>query len=132
MRGPVGGGNGGWGMAMDKLMKRRSVRHVELKEGNLTIDIPVPAQILPKGAKGDEMCKMRYTAATVRSFPFYPRTDTWPDQSLPLPLLAHQCDPDDFQRSKYTLRPFLYGRKTELFIVMVRSVSNFVSFVASP
>jgi chitin synthase len=40
----------------------------------------------------EEMNKMRYTAAT--------------------------CDPDDFLRSKYTLRPFLYGRKTELFIVM--------------
>ncbi|KAJ7150196.1 chitin synthase [Mycena filopes] len=40
----------------------------------------------------EEFSKMRYTAAT--------------------------CDPDDFMRSKYSLRPFLYGRQTELFIVM--------------
>ena len=31
---------------------------------------------------------------------------------------ACTVDPDEFVRSKYCLRPFLYGRKTELFIVM--------------
>ena len=40
----------------------------------------------------EEMTKLRYTAAT--------------------------CDPDQFMRSKYSLRPFLYGRHTELFVVM--------------
>jgi hypothetical protein len=30
---------------------------------------------------------------------------------------ACTSDPDDFVRDKYTLRPFLYGRQTELFIV---------------
>lgn len=48
---------------------------------------------MPKQYDGsEEHTKMRYTAAT--------------------------CDPDDFMRSKYSLRPFLYGRHTELFIVL--------------
>ncbi|KAL7415762.1 glycosyltransferase family 2 protein [Mrakia frigida] len=91
MRGPVSSG-AGWGLARENMMKRRDVRQIELKEGNLVLDVPVPAQIVPPGNKSEEMNKMRYTAAT--------------------------CDPDDFQSSKYTLRPFLYGRKTELFVVM--------------
>lgn len=83
----------GYSVAREKLMKRRSVRHVELQNGNLVIDVRVPSHIVPKGMDNvEEMTKMRYTAAT--------------------------CDPDDFMRSKYTLRPYLYGRHTELFIVM--------------
>lgn len=31
---------------------------------------------------------------------------------------AATCDPDDFERAKFSLRPFLLGRQTELFIVM--------------
>lgn len=74
-------------------MRRRSVRHVELQNGNLIIDVKVPSHIVPKGMDDiEEVTKMRYTAAT--------------------------CDPDDFMRSKYSLRPYLYGRHTELFIVM--------------
>ena len=42
--------------------------------------------------KAEEMTKMRYTAAT--------------------------CDPDEFKVNRYSLRPYLYGRQTELFIVM--------------
>lgn len=50
LQGPVAGGSAGaWGMARDRLLKRRSVRHVELKAGNLVLDIPVPHQIVPKG-----------------------------------------------------------------------------------
>lgn len=83
----------GYSVARDKLMKRRSVRHVELQNGNLVLDVKVPSHIVPKGMDNvEEMTKMRYTAAT--------------------------CDPDDFMRSKYSLRPYLYGRHTELFIVM--------------
>lgn len=82
----------GWTDARDKLMKRRSVRQVELQQGNLVIDVPVPGHIVPPGQKSEEMTTMRYTAAT--------------------------CDPDEFMRQKYSLRPYLYGRKTELFIVM--------------
>ena len=83
----------GYSVAREKLMKRRSVRHVELQNGNLVLDVKVPSHIVPKGMDStEEMTKMRYTAAT--------------------------CDPDDFMRSKYSLRPYLYGRHTELFIVM--------------
>lgn len=91
--GGLASGNGNWAAAREKLMKRRSVRHVALSEGGtLVYDIPVPAQIIPTGAKQEEMTKMRYTAVT--------------------------CDPDEFMRNKYTLRPFLLGRRTELYIVM--------------
>lgn len=86
------GSTAGYSAAREKLMKRRSVRHVELQDGNLVLDVQVPSHIVPKGDTSDEMNKMRYTAAT--------------------------CDPDDFMRSKYFLRPYLYGRHTELFIVM--------------
>ncbi|KAI0360959.1 chitin synthase 2 [Trametes cingulata] len=83
----------GWSTAREKLMKRRSVRQVELKEGNLVLDMQVPSHIVPKGMDHvEEMTKLRYTAAT--------------------------CDPDDFMRQKYSLRPYLMGRRTELFIVM--------------
>ena len=69
------------------------MRQVELQQGNLVLDMPVPSHIIPKGIETkEEMTTLRYTAAT--------------------------CDPDEFMRSKYTLRPYLYGRKTELFIVM--------------
>ncbi|TCD62499.1 Chitin synthase, class 2 [Steccherinum ochraceum] len=85
--------NTGYSQAKEKMLRRRSVRQVELQEGNLVVDLQVPSHILPKGIESkEEMTKLRYTAAT--------------------------CDPDDFMRSKYTLRPFLYKRQTELFIVM--------------
>ncbi|KAI0720104.1 chitin synthase [Cerioporus squamosus] len=83
----------GYSVAREKLMKRRSVRQVELQQGNLVLDMDVPTHIVPKSMdKTEEMTKLRYTAAT--------------------------CDPDDFMRQKYTLRPYLMGRRTELFIVM--------------
>lgn len=83
----------GYSVAREKLMKRRSIRHVELQNGNLVLDAHVPSHIIPKGKSDvEEMSKLRYTAAT--------------------------CDPDDFMRKKYSLRPYLYGRHTELFIVM--------------
>lgn len=83
----------GYSVAREKFLKRRSVRQVELQQGNLVLDMPVPSHIIPKGIETkEEMTTLRYTAAT--------------------------CDPDDFMRSKYSLRPHLYGRQTELFIVM--------------
>ncbi|KAL4252465.1 Chitin synthase [Abortiporus biennis] len=83
----------GYSAAREKMLNRRSVRQVELQEGNFVIDMQVPSHIVPKGSENrEEMSKLRYTAAT--------------------------CDPDDFMRSKCSLRPYLYGRKTELFIVM--------------
>ncbi|KAF9029992.1 chitin synthase [Hymenopellis radicata] len=83
----------GYSVAREKMLKRRSVRQVELFQGNLVLDMDVPSHIVPSTrTHEEEMTKMRYTAAT--------------------------CDPDDFMKSRYSLRPFLYGRQTELFIVM--------------
>lgn len=42
---------------------------------------------------------------------------------------AATCDPDDFMRSKYSLRQYLYGRDTELFIVMTMYNEDEVLFV---
>lgn len=57
--------SGAWSSAREKLMKRRSVRQVELYQGNLVLDVPVPSHLVPKAAGGsEEMTKMRYTAAT--------------------------------------------------------------------
>ncbi|KAJ7292821.1 chitin synthase [Mycena rebaudengoi] len=83
----------GYSAVHEKMMKRRSVRQVELFQGNLVLDMQVPTHIVPQGKQDiEEFSKMRYTAAT--------------------------CDPDEFLRSKYSLRPFLLNRHTELFIVM--------------
>ena len=83
----------GYSTAKEKMMRRRSVRQVQLFQGNLVLDVPVPSHIVPAGKHDvEEMSKLRYTAAT--------------------------CDPDDFMSSRYSLRPYLMGRETELFIVM--------------
>ncbi|KAF8578758.1 glycosyltransferase family 2 protein [Ramaria rubella] len=89
--------------AREQLMRRRSMRQVELQHGNLVLDVQVPSHIVTGNSKSEEMTKMRYTAAT--------------------------CDPDDFMRKKYTLRPYLYGRQTELFIVMTMYNEDEVLFV---
>ncbi|KAG0203399.1 Chitin synthase, class 2 [Mortierella sp. GBA30] len=75
-------------------LNRRSVCHVPLTDGNLVMDCPVPRQLLENVRfKGEhEFEYMRYTAAT--------------------------CDPNDFFQERYTLRPTMYHRQTELFIVM--------------
>ena len=84
-------------------MKRRSVKQVQLFRGNLVLDVPVPSHITPAGKGDEEFTKMRYTAAT--------------------------CDPDDFMSSRYSLRQYLYGRDTELFIVMTMYNEDEVLFV---
>jgi len=98
------GSTAGWSVVREKLMKRRSVKQVQLFRGNLVLDVPVPSHITPSG-KGDieEFSKMRYTAAT--------------------------CDPDDFMSSRYSLRQYLSGRDTELFIVMTMYNEDEVLFV---
>jgi len=94
----------GYSVAREKMMNRRSVRQVELFQGNLVLDMQVPSHIVPQGKHDiEEFCKMRYTAAT--------------------------CDPDDFMRSRYSLRPYLMGRQTELFIVMTMYNEDEVLFV---
>ncbi|TRM61502.1 glycosyltransferase family 2 protein [Schizophyllum amplum] len=86
------------------MLKRRSVRKVELVQGNLVLDMQVPSHIIPGDKKGvEEFSKMRYTAAT--------------------------CDPDDFMGSRYALRQFLSGRHTELFIVMTMYNEDEILFV---
>ena len=99
-----GSSSAGWSVVREKLMKRRSVKQVQLFRGNLVLDVPVPSHITPAG-KGDieEFSKMRYTAAT--------------------------CDPDDFMSSRYSLRQYLSGRDTELFIVMTMYNEDEVLFV---
>jgi Chitin synthase N-terminal len=71
-------------------------RRVQLTGGNLVLDCPVPNKYLEAVPNRDakEFTHMRYTAAT--------------------------CDPSEFASQGYTLRQHLLGRKTELFIVMVR------------
>ncbi|KAK0208700.1 chitin synthase [Desarmillaria ectypa] len=94
----------GYSIAKEKMLKRRSVRQVELFQGNLVLDMDVPTRLVPSGKEHEEeMTKMRYTAAT--------------------------CDPDDFMKSRYSLRPYLYGRHTELFIVMTMYNEDEVLFV---
>jgi len=97
------GGSPAYSSARENLMRRRSKRQVELQQGNLVLDVPVPTHIVTGNNKSEEMSTMRYTAAT--------------------------CDPDDFMRKKYTLRPYLYGRKTELFIVMTMYNEDEILFV---
>jgi cellulose synthase/poly-beta-1,6-N-acetylglucosamine synthase-like glycosyltransferase len=74
--------------------RRRAVKHVPLTNGNLVVDCPVPNKLLEQCAirNRDEVTKLRYTAIT--------------------------CDPDDFSQRNYTLRPAIYKRKTEIFIVV--------------
>ena len=72
----------------------KTIKRVELYQGNLVLDCAVPDKLLQMCAnKTDrEMTHMRYTAAT--------------------------CDPNDFKDERYTLRQLLYPRRTELFIVV--------------
>ncbi|CEP16602.1 hypothetical protein [Parasitella parasitica] len=75
---------------------KRSSTHkkkVALFQGNFVLDCPVPTRLMEASARKDkEFSMMRYSAVT--------------------------CDPNDFAANKYTLRPQLMNRETELFIVM--------------
>ncbi|KAI9254674.1 chitin synthase 1 [Sporodiniella umbellata] len=74
--------------------QRRATRRVPLTNNHLVLDCPIPDRLLGalNGSEHEEFCQLRYTAAT--------------------------CEPDDFQSQGFTLRPKLYHRETELFIVM--------------
>ncbi|KAF9580736.1 hypothetical protein BGW38_002488 [Lunasporangiospora selenospora] len=72
----------------------KTTKKVTLTQGNLVLDCPVPTKlldVLPRKI-GDEFTTMRYTAVT--------------------------SDPNDFPNQNYTLRPKMFQRETELFIVM--------------
>ncbi|ORX91530.1 glycosyltransferase family 2 protein [Basidiobolus meristosporus CBS 931.73] len=85
--------------------RKRNMKYVELTSGNLVIDCPVPDKVVSNVlyADSEEFTQMRYTAAT--------------------------CDPNDFLKERYTLRPALYGRTTELFIVMTMYNENEELFI---
>ncbi|KAI8079538.1 chitin synthase 1 [Gilbertella persicaria] len=80
----------------DGALRRKVTRRLQLTNNNLVIDCPIPDRLL--GALSftdqdyDEFSQLRYTAAT--------------------------CEPDHFESEGYTLRPKIYDRETELFIVM--------------
>jgi len=79
--------------AQPRRHKAIAKKQVELVQGNLVLDNPVPSKLtsfLPR--RDAEFTHMRYTAAT--------------------------CDPDDFQKDGYTLRSSLLGRETQLFIAV--------------
>ncbi|KAJ2097573.1 hypothetical protein GGI09_003755, partial [Coemansia sp. S100] len=74
--------------------RNRKLQKVVLTAGNLVVDCPVPKSVLQAGEYQEdrEFTHMRYTAVT--------------------------CDPNYFANEKYSLRPVLLERKTELFIVL--------------
>ncbi|QIW94661.1 hypothetical protein AMS68_000179 [Peltaster fructicola] len=77
----------------------KTVREVQLLDGNLILDCPVPPRLLNQvrssdAPQRDEFSHMRYSAAT--------------------------CDPADFYKKRFTLRQCLFSKRrhTELFIVV--------------
>ncbi|CDS10052.1 hypothetical protein LRAMOSA02729 [Lichtheimia ramosa] len=83
----------GYSMPSSRHDPSKRTKRVPLYKGNLVIECPVPSRLMHANPRKDaEFSHMRYSAVT--------------------------CDPDDFVRSRYTLRPRLMNRQTELFIVM--------------
>ncbi|CAG8520337.1 uncharacterized protein OCT59_021599 [Rhizophagus irregularis] len=73
--------------------RRYTQKEIKLSDGHFVYDCPVPTGLTTKvPLKEKEFDKVRYTACT--------------------------CDPDDFEREKYTLRQKTYERDTEIFIVI--------------
>ncbi|TIB12944.1 hypothetical protein E3P92_02430 [Wallemia ichthyophaga] len=74
----------------------KTTKRVELQDGNLVLDCPVPTRLLDMchNREGDEFTHMRYTAAT--------------------------CDPSQFDAERYTLRQQMYSppRRTEIMICL--------------
>ena len=89
--------------AQPRRNKALTKKQVKLTSGNLVLDNPVPSKLtsfLPR--RDSEFTHMRYTAAT--------------------------GDPDDFVKDGYTLRPALFGRETQLFIVVTMYNENEILF----
>nr|UOP56887.1 putative chitin synthase 3 [Thecaphora frezii] len=77
-----------------QLRRHKTKKNVRLTHGNLVLDCPVPSKLqtfLSRRGE-DEFTTMRYSAVT--------------------------CEPDDFAAENFTLRPALYNRHTEIFIVV--------------
>jgi len=93
---------GGFGAPPDSAHLRRNLtnRRVKLTKGNLVIECQIPTRLssfLPRKIQ-DEFLQTRYTAVT--------------------------CGPEEFNDKNYTLRPSLYNRQTELFIVVTMYNEN--------
>ncbi|OZJ04329.1 hypothetical protein BZG36_02372 [Bifiguratus adelaidae] len=73
---------------------RKTVRHIELQQGNLVFDHPVSTKLLQQVRynQGEEFTHMRYSAIT--------------------------CDPAQMVACKYTVRQQLWKRRTELMIIV--------------
>ncbi|KAF9926481.1 Chitin synthase, class 1 [Linnemannia zychae] len=82
----------------------KTTKNVQLTDGNLVLMSPVPTHYLQhqKQQEGEEWEFMRYSAVT--------------------------CDPDDFKDENYTLRPAMWNRETELFIVVTMYNENEILF----
>lgn len=89
----------------------KTVKRVELSNGNLVLDCPVPEKLLQMCTLKNErefthmrcaynvLATLSYLGcASAESFDFFPLLDT-----------AATCDPDDFMSERYTLRQVLYG-----------------------
>ncbi|KAJ9474819.1 Chitin synthase 1 [Pseudozyma hubeiensis] len=76
----------------DRIMRKRTVKRIPLQDGNLVLDIPVASSISKSNTNNPEFAEMRYQACT--------------------------SDPDRFIEERYTLRPWMYGRETEMAIVL--------------
>ncbi|KDQ55846.1 glycosyltransferase family 2 protein [Jaapia argillacea MUCL 33604] len=72
--------------------RHKTKRQVQLTNGNLVVELDVPPKLILPRYGEHEMMKTRYTAVT--------------------------CDPDDFEKSGFSLRQNEWGRTTELFIVI--------------
>ncbi|GAA6007454.1 uncharacterized protein JCM10292_002411 [Rhodotorula paludigena] len=80
--------------------KNLQTRRVKLTDGNLVIPCAIPTRLLgflPR-KDGDEFTQTRYTGVT--------------------------CGPDEFNERHYSLRPSLYDRQTELFVVITMYNEN--------
>eukprot|EP00158_Paraphelidium_tribonemae_P009369 Partr_v1_DN28846_c1_g1_i1_m33789 putative monooxygenase len=89
------------------LSRKKTMQRVQLFRGNLVLNCPVPDKLISNVPYRDteEVAALRYTAAT--------------------------CDPNDFIHENYTLRSQLYGRPTELMIVMTMYNEDEVLFARS-
>ncbi|PWN52460.1 hypothetical protein IE53DRAFT_385106 [Violaceomyces palustris] len=77
-----------------QLRRHKTKKNVRLTQGNLVLDCPVPTKLQTfLSRRGEEeFTTMRYSAVT--------------------------CGPDDFPKENFTLRPAMYNRHTEIFIVV--------------
>ena len=81
-------------MDNNQALLKKTVQNVELVDGHLSIDVPVPEEVVQMSRYTDdkEFTHTRYTACTV--------------------------DPDSFADSGYTLRQHQIRREVEIFIVV--------------